>query len=193
VTRKRKRKPAICPFCNKHRVLTDEDVTPVWVNTELRRVRGYTKVAGLSLHVLEDVIISQQPSKPGTVAAHKMRVCGECNHRFGDMENTVSRVLKPTLSGSPIALSTRDVAAVAEWGTLKAICYDHFGEAHPVALKEDLRAFRRDPRPAPFFGMWLGRYAVRRLAHDPLGPEDVARDRRAPHHARLTHVQLTLS
>ena len=59
-------------------------------------------------------------------------------------------------------------------------------EIEPVG---DSCRLTRHPRPAP---RGRERPALRRLADDPLRPEDLARDRRAAHHARLAHVHLSV-
>ena len=73
----------------------------------------------------------------------------------------------------------------ALWGddvTRRGADQDHLGDR---AHRRRLLPPDRDPRPA---ARGRQRPALRRLADDPVRPEDLAGDRRGAHHARLAHV-----
>ena len=116
-----------CLFCNKTFVAgkRGEDVSSDWYAREIGVPDGIVMVALIE----SNGAMVEQSRKTQTPAAKEFRlseVCpDDCNGAWmSQIENDAKPILLQLMLGQKIELSPADQEAIANWGQLKAICWD---------------------------------------------------------------------
>lgn len=144
--------PDRCAFCGSTENLTDEHVIPRWVTR---------RMAEFGATYIRETAYGTQRSPTIEITAP---ICEDCNNRWlSVLENDVSSILSPMLTGSEVRIHADQQLLLATWAVKTALMFE-LANGSPIVPEGFFHDLRLRHAPHPNQWVWLGLYGGQQRA-----------------------------
>ena len=157
MTKRKKKPPGKCVFCNSQGSLTKEHIFPDWLAQYFPKSHGFTD------HLTKSPsrgIVKGRLNRPGAVHSKKLRVvCAECNNGWmSRMQEDAKPYLLRMAQRESLDFSKKERDVILKWIVMFCMVLEFADEDSKVIYQKHREQFCKDRTIIGDWQVWIGKY-----------------------------------